>query len=206
MSDAAVHNQDVDAMEINTALGELAGTMGQDCPENDYPWLVFLLGNTQYAINARYVTRIAVLYELVPFADAPAYCPGVIWDRDGMIRLLDLRALFGEGNYLSAIDNVKNRLPLLLVIGLDGKRRGMIVDRIIAMGYSDALTEPFADQESALAGYVQGTVKYDQLKAPALVVSPDSFSSLEFENPNAKISWNERTDIILKIQNSLQAL
>lgn len=182
MGEAVVHIQDAAVKRINAYLGRLTKKLGQGYSEHDYPWIVFLLKNTEYAANAKHVMRVAVLYEIVPFADAPAYCPGVIWDHGGMIRLLDLRALLGQGDYLSALKNKNGSLPVIIVIGLDGKRRGIIVDEIVAVRYLGPLAEATANQNTAR------------------IIKPESLRAVKFENADTKIAWSKRADIELMLK------
>ena len=197
MSNVFMNYQDEAIKKINTALGKLDKPLGQGSSEQDHPWIVFSLGNAKYAVNARHVLRVAVLYELIPFVDTPAYCPGIMWAHDGMIRLLDLRALFGQEDYRTAVTGEGDKLPVNIVIVLDGKKRGILVDEILMMEYFGALLEDFIYENSARSRYILGAVKDKRFLDPVPVVDPDRFHDLEFEPPDARIDWNSRIDMRL---------
>lgn len=196
MDKQVVRVQNESIKGLNNALSWLTKLLAEGHCVEDCPWIVFLLANTEYVINAQYVMRLAVLSEIVPVADAPAYCPGIIWDNVGMIRLLDLRVLLGQEDYLSAVKNNKNSgFPMIIVIGLGGKSRGIIVDEIIEMRYLGAFTEVSASRDAAQSRYIKGMAKYNRLKSSAYIIDPESFRTVKFENPDARIVWNERIDI-----------
>lgn len=194
--DTVIQKQEETVERINAALGQLTKPHKPDCPETDIPWIVFLLGKKAYAIDARYIQRVAILYELVPFVTAPAYCPGAAWDRDGMVRLLDLRALSGQGDYLSAMANEKYGLPMLNVVGLDGIRRGVIVDEFIAITSLSADTDALMDRDEVLP-YAKERLRCDALKAPVFMLDIEDFNGLEFEQYDAELDWKGRVDMRL---------
>lgn len=198
MNDKITSAHDEIIKRVNNALGELATLMEQGSADNCYPWIVFSLDDTEYAINARYVLHVAALHELVPFSSAPAYCSGVIWDRNGIIHLLDLRVLLGRGDYLSAAAKKNSGLSMIIIIEPDGKRRGIIVDRIIVLEYGNTLIDAPANEDDIHSGYVKGALKYDSQKDPAFIISPESFNALEFEDQNAKINWKGYIDMEMK--------
>jgi len=197
MNNVFMNCQDEAIKKINTALGKLDKPLGQGSSEQDHPWIVFSLGNAKYAINAEYVLRVAVLHELIPFVDTPAYCPGMMWAHDGMLLLLDLRALFEQGDYREAMTGEGDKLPVSIVIVLDGKKRGILVDEILMMEYFGGLLEDFTYENSARSRYILGAVRDKRFIGPVPVVGPDRFRDLEFEPPDARIDWNSRIDMRL---------
>lgn len=198
MREAAVCVQNETTKKVSTVLGGLDDLREGNSMEDDYFWLAFLIGDTGYAINAKYVTRVIALREIVPFENAPAYCPGVIWDRKGLIRLLDLRSLFGLGDYLSSLKNERDKLPKTIVIELDGRRRGIIVDQIVSIEHFYNITGSSSKQSSKWTSYSYMRVKSDLLDSPAFVIGPENLRAVEFENSNTKIDWGGRFDIRLK--------
>jgi len=48
------------------------------------------------------VLSIEFLGEITPIVEAQSHCPGIARSRGNMIELMDSRALFGLGNYVSA--------------------------------------------------------------------------------------------------------
>ena len=67
--------------------------------EREYPWIVFALDGTEYGVNSKYVLSIEIIGNITPIVDAASHCPGITQSRGDMIDLLDLRALFGLGDY-----------------------------------------------------------------------------------------------------------
>lgn len=61
-----------------------------------YPWLLFQLGNNYFAINSHRVTGIMICPEnMTRLPDSPDFVRGLIMQRGNIVRLLDLRMLFG---------------------------------------------------------------------------------------------------------------
>ncbi|MCI9669371.1 MAG: hypothetical protein HFG19_06820 [Oscillospiraceae bacterium] len=62
----------------------------------NYPWLLFTLADNHFAINTRYVNGIMICpKDLTCLPDSPPYVRGLFMLRDNIVRLLDLRMLFG---------------------------------------------------------------------------------------------------------------
>jgi len=62
----------------------------------NYPWLLFTLADNNFAINTRYVNGIMICpKDLTCLPDSPPYVRGLFMLRDNIVRLLDLRMLFG---------------------------------------------------------------------------------------------------------------
>ena len=106
----------------------------QERTEAEYPWIVFALDGTEYGINSKYVLSIEIVGEITPIVDAQNHCPGITRSRGNMIELLDLRALFGVGDYRSAKSDGDDRY-MMVVIETEGIKRGVIVDQIVSVEY-----------------------------------------------------------------------
>lgn len=62
----------------------------------NYPWLLFQLGSNYFAINSHRVTAIMICPEnMTRLPDSPDFVRGLVMQRGNIIRLLDLRMLFG---------------------------------------------------------------------------------------------------------------
>lgn len=62
----------------------------------NYPWLLFTLAGNHFAINTRHVNGIMICpKDLTCLPDSPPYVRGLFMLRNNIVRLLDLRMLFG---------------------------------------------------------------------------------------------------------------
>lgn len=59
-----------------------------------YPWLIFRLLHSNYAINTRYVSAVLEVSEIVKVVDAPDYIEGLIQVRDEVLSLIHTAKLF----------------------------------------------------------------------------------------------------------------
>lgn len=76
---------------------ETATTAQQD--DINYPWLLFQLENDYFAINSRRIRGIMICPDnLTRLPDSPAFVRGLFMQRGSIIRLVDLRMLFGMEN------------------------------------------------------------------------------------------------------------
>jgi len=146
--------------------------------EKDYPWIIFSVDGTEYGINSKNVSSIEIIGKITPIVDAAQYCPGITQSRGNMIDLLDLRALFGLGDYASA------RSPkddvMMMVIETETKKRGVIVDEIVSVEYiSNFLDDVVNEEEGALRSqYIREVAKRDKLDTPVLILNPESLNAL----------------------------
>ncbi len=61
-----------------------------------FPWLIFKLGNTKYAINSKIITYISALTNnITPVPNSSNYIEGIMKQRGEVIPLLGMRILFG---------------------------------------------------------------------------------------------------------------
>lgn len=153
----------------------------KDRPEAEYPWIVFSVDGTEYGVNSKYVLSIEILGEITPLVDAKSYSPGITKSRGEMIELIDLRALFGLGDYVSAkSEGNQSDTFMMVVIEVDDKKRGMIVDQVIAVEY---ITE---FEDGALSGsdgentsqYISKIAKREKIDKTLLIISPDNLRML----------------------------
>jgi len=152
----------------------------QNRPEKEYPWIVFAIGGTEYGINSKYVLSIEILGKITPIVDAQSHCPGITKSRGDMINLLDLRALFGLGDYVSAkLDDQDNR-HMMLVVESGGKKRGVIVDEVVSVEYIEQFVEGVVGEGagSVSSQYIRQIAKRKKLDSPLLVIGPEILDSL----------------------------
>lgn len=77
----------------------------------NYPWLLFQLENNYFAINSQRVTGIMICpEEMTRLPDSPDFVRGLIMMRGSIVRLLDLRMLFG----IETIDLERERFHEML--------------------------------------------------------------------------------------------
>ena len=147
--------------------------------EKDYPWIVFSLDNTEYGVNSKYVLSIEIIGEITPIVDAGSHCPGITQSRGDMIDLLDLRALFGLGDYVSAKSAEDDRV-MMMVIETGDKKRGVIVDEIVSVEYITNFIEGVvAETAGAITSqYIREVATREKLNSPVLILNPESLNAL----------------------------
>ena len=151
----------------------------EDRSEKDYPWIVFSVDGTEYGVNSKYVLSIEIIGEITPVVDATQYCPGITQSRGDMIDLLDLRALFGLGNYVSAKSSDDDRV-MMMVIETDDKKRGVIVDEIVSVEYISNFIEGVVNETdgSVTSQYIREVATREKLDSPVMILNPESLNAL----------------------------
>ena len=147
--------------------------------EKDYPWIVFSVDGTEYGVNSKYVLSIEIIGDITPIVDAAPHCPGITKSRGDMIDLMDLRALFGLGDYVSAKSEDDDRV-MMMVVETGDKKRGVIVDEIVSVEYITNFIEGVvSDSEGAVTSqYIREIATREKLDSPVLILNPESLNSL----------------------------
>ena len=146
--------------------------------ESEFPWIIFSLSDTAYAINSRFVLSIEILGKITPVVDTAHYSPGITQSRGEMIELIDMLALFGSGDYISAGADKSNAVSMMIVTDINGVKRGMIVDEILAVEHISRFDENImGDREGALTSqYVRQIAKRDKTDDPVLILNTDNLA------------------------------
>jgi len=146
--------------------------------EKDYPWIVFSVDSTEYGVNSKYVLSIEIIGEITPIVDAGPHCPGITRSRGDMIDLLDLRALFGLGDYVSAKASDDDRV-MMMVVETGDKKRGVIVDEIVSVEYiSNFLGSVVNDTHGADSRYIREVATREKLDSPVLILNHEAINTL----------------------------
>jgi len=148
--------------------------------EKDYPWIVFALDGTEYGVNSKFVLSIEIIGDITPIVDAQSHCPGITQSRGDMIDLLDLRALFGLGDYISAKAGSKDDRYMMMVIETGDKKRGVIVDEIVSVEYITNFIDGVVSESdgSITSQYIRQIATREKLDSPVLILNPESLNSL----------------------------
>jgi len=151
----------------------------QEHLEGKYPWIVFGLNGMEYGVNSKYVLSIEILDEIVPVADATPSCPGKTRSRGGLVELLDLRALFGMGNYTSVKYDDQSDRHMMLVTETDNVKRGVLVDEIVSFEYITQRDSVLSGKinGTALSKYVSQVARREELDTPVLIIRPESLNT-----------------------------
>ena len=159
------------------ALGE---DTEQERPETEYPWIVFALDGTEYGINSKYVLSIEIVGGITPIVDAAHHCPGITRSRGNMIELLDLRALFGLGDYQSAKSDNGDDRYMMVVIETEGIKRGVIVDQIVSVEYITRFEAGVIDKtDGSLASrYISRVARREKSDSTVLIFNADILKEL----------------------------
>ena len=151
-----------------------------DRPEQNYPWILFALDGTEYGINSKYVLSIEILGKITPIVDAQSHSPGITESRGEMIELVDLRALFGLGDYVSAKTDIKDDRYMMIVIETEHVKRGVIVDQIVSVEYITQFVDSVANVNNGAKSsqYIREIARREKLDSPVLIIKPESLSDL----------------------------
>ena len=152
----------------------------EDRPEREYPWIVFALDGTEYGINSKFVLSIEIIGDITPIVDAASHCPGITQSRGEMIDLLDLRALFGLGDYISAKANEKDERVMMMVIETGDKKRGVIVDEIVSVEYITNFIDGVVGEHagSITSQFIRQVATREKLDSPVLILNPESLNAI----------------------------
>ncbi|MCL2766401.1 MAG: chemotaxis protein CheW [Peptococcaceae bacterium] len=167
-----------------SVLEELDEELEDERPESDYPLIIFSIDGTFYGISSKYSISIEMLGDVTPIMDESPYCPGITNFRGDMINLLDLRNLFGLGDYLSAKDHLSSKESdeyyMLIVVESEGNKRGIIVDEIVAVEYITEFVESLINDDGGTvkSEYVQKVAKREKIDCPVLIVKHDVLCSV----------------------------
>jgi len=166
-------------LRVELAKELIDGESEDDRSEKDYPWIVFSVDNTEYGVNSKNVLSIEIIGEITPIVDAALHCPGITQSRGDMIDLLDLRALFGLGDYVSARTSDDDRI-MMMVIETGDKKRGVIVDEIVSVEYISNFLEGVVNEgDSAVRSqYIREIATREKLDSPVLILNPESLNAL----------------------------
>jgi len=159
---------------------ELLGEeLEEERSEKDYPWIVFAVDGTEYGVNSKNVLSIEIIGEITPIVDAAHHCPGITQSRGDMIDLLDLRALFGLGDYVSAKTADDDRI-MMMVIETGDKKRGVIVDEIVSVEYITNFIDGVVSEHegSVTSQYIREVATREKLDSPVLILNPESLNAL----------------------------
>jgi len=147
--------------------------------KENFPWLVFGLNGTEYGVNSKHVRSIEILDEITPIVDAAPYCPGITRSRGDLIELLDLRALFGLGDYTSVEANGQSDRHMMVVTETDNIKRGMLVDKIVSVEYITEFDSNFAENVNGTVSskYISHIARREKLDTPVLIIKPESLTA-----------------------------
>jgi len=154
--------------------------LGEDRDEKEYPWIIFALDGTEYGVNSKYVLSIEIIGEITPVVDAAHHCPGITRSRGEMIDLLDLRALFGLGDYITAKSDSNDDQFMMMVVETEGKKRGVIVDQIVSVEYITNFIDGVVGETdgSITSQFIRQVATREKLDSPVLILNPTSLNSL----------------------------
>lgn len=129
----------------------------KDTDQNSEKFILFLLGETSYALPARHVQQMEMIEKITPVPNAPPHVEGVVFTRGQVIPAISLRARFGF-----------ERIPhtsrsRLIVTALNGRIVGLIADsarEFMSIPLEDI--KPAPEGVSGLSGnYLRGIVTLD---------------------------------------------
>jgi len=152
----------------------------QDRDESEYPWAIFALGETEYAINSKYVLCFESLGKIVSIINAQSYSPGLTESRGDLIELIDLRALFNMGSYTSNKSNDDGKSTMMVVVEVEGVKRGILVDAVVSVEYVSQFTNDAINGKGGffLSKYISRIARRDKLNTPLFIFKPESLNKL----------------------------
>jgi chemotaxis signal transduction protein len=165
--------------EILKILEEtLDNELNQGLSESDYQWIIFSIDGIVYGINSKFVMSIESLGAVTHVIDYPAYSPGFTYSREKKIDLVDLRVLFGSGDYISAKVTNPEAGIMMLVVELDGEKKGLIVDKKIESEHVHDFEKTACREGSTEPKFVNEVARREKTNEPVLILRPETFTQL----------------------------
>ena len=164
---------------LSTLIETIDIELEQERAAIDYPWILFALNDTAYSINSKYVLSIEILGEITHIVDAQHYSPGITESRGEMIELVDMHMLFGTGTYLDGKEGT-DAVCMMIVTEVEGVKRALIVDEILAVEYITRFEENIMGNREAhvTSQYVNKIARRDKTDEPILILNIDSLAAL----------------------------
>jgi chemotaxis signal transduction protein len=168
----------------NSAVAACVEALGldaeQDRDEKEYPWILFSLLDTAYGMNSKYVLSIEILADVTPIVESPHYCPGFTRSRGDYIELIDMRALFGSGDYQSAKEGVEDAIYMMVVAEINEIKRGLIVDEIISVEHLTRFEDGVVGEKagSLASQYLKQIARREKTDKPVLILNPENLIML----------------------------
>lgn len=135
--------------------------------------VVFMLGQTRYALPLPNVERVIRAVEVTPLPGGPAIALGVINLAGQVVPVLDIRSRFGLARRKIVPDD------LFLVIRMPGRRGVFVVDSISGVATQDEITP--AETILPKIDHLEGVVKL----GPDLVLIQDIHGFLSLDEEHA---------------------
>ena len=115
-------------------------------------YILFTLAGTTYAVRTRDVQHMEMVEEITPVPNAPTFVEGVVFSREQVVPVLNLRARFGFERIAA---DVRARL---LIVHAEGRTVGLLVDS--AREFAGIATDAVRPPQDALTGlngrYLEG--------------------------------------------------
>ncbi len=121
-------------------------------------YIVFTLAGTDYALLSRDVLHIEMVDRVTPLPTAAPFVEGIVFSRGAVVPVVNLRVRFG---FERAPFDVRTRL---LVVGGEGRRVGLLVDRAREfLTIPAGAIQPPRDAITGLSGrYLEGVATVGQ--------------------------------------------
>jgi purine-binding chemotaxis protein CheW len=117
---------------------EPAGKAHQD---GDSQWIVFSLDQTEYVLRSAQIAQMEMVEKITPVPNSPAFVRGIAYLRGEVVPVIDLRIRLGMAPVEVGLAS------RTIVVELDGRRVGLLVDRareVLYAGEADILPTPEA--------------------------------------------------------------
>lgn len=95
-----------------------------DAEELSRRYLVFVLGESRYAVPLQFVREIVEVPTVTPLPDLPSYVRGAVNLRGNVVVVVDVRLRLGIAGASNA------RRPVMVVVAYEGQRLGFVVDAV----------------------------------------------------------------------------
>ncbi|MBN1898775.1 MAG: chemotaxis protein CheW [Spirochaetes bacterium] len=125
--------------------------------EKDIQLIIFDINHVEYGISIDHVVEIVKLQPVIALPQGPSFIKGVINLRGKVIPIMDLRERFN-------VVSIRNtRQTGILIIDIEGKEVGLIVDRVIDVRVMalDNIKPTLPVMDGIKMQYVKGIAKYN---------------------------------------------
>jgi purine-binding chemotaxis protein CheW len=138
-----------------------------------FPWLIFKVSETKYAVNSKTITGIISLpKDITPIPSSPEYIKGIIRARGEIITLIELRNLFA----MRALNNEQEQMVVSLQ---DAELHiGIIVDEVIGVEKINYVDKNNNVQALCSGEYIIGVGNTEKCEELILLLNDDKLTHM----------------------------
>lgn len=141
-----------------------------------FPWLVFKVAQTKYAVNSKMITGIIPLpKDITAIPASPYYIKGIIRARGEVITLVDLKNLF-------SIQELNNEEQMVVSLQDEDLHIGIVVDEVIGVEGINYLYKNNNIQNLCAGEYIMGVGNTEKCEDLILLLNDDKLTHMVRES------------------------